>query len=427
MSADFGTHEAIEGRTPDQPVRVEERIGSLDFTRGIAILGILLANIVAFGQPMTAYMYPDAFLVPPNDDGGWMWLTQFVLVDGKFRGLFTLLFGAGMVLFMERTWARGGTRWVQARRLFWLALFGAAHLFLVWRGDILFSYAICGFVALLCMRWEAKTQLTLGLLGFVAGSILYALSMGPLPFVADTPMGEQAAFAEMRANLEQSERDDLADGNLEAALIQSGDYAGFASHNIARHASDVPFFLFLWLGETLPLMLVGMGLYRMGFFSGGMSQRKLLRWGALGIVVGGALTLLIGLWTKGNGLTYYGTLAAFVGFSPLPRLPMILGYAAMLVLIAPAANGWLGQRISAAGRTAFTNYLGTSIAMMLVFHGWAGGLFGRLDRPELYVVVAIAWAAMLLWPLPWLARYRFGPLEWLWRCLTYGKVFPLRR
>ena len=107
------------------------RIASLDFIRGIAVMGILAANIVAFGQPTTAYMWPDGFLVPPNDPDHVMWAMQFVLVDGKMRGLFTLLFGAGMYLFMEKAWAKGAGRWLQARRLFWLLLFGTVHFFLI--------------------------------------------------------------------------------------------------------------------------------------------------------------------------------------------------------------------------------------------------------------------------------------------------------
>ena len=95
------------------PVAAAERIDTLDFIRGLAVMGILAANIVAFGQPFEAYMYPTAFLTDPADPGGWMWIAQFILIDGKMRGLFTLLFGAGVYLFMEKAWARGGTRKLQ--------------------------------------------------------------------------------------------------------------------------------------------------------------------------------------------------------------------------------------------------------------------------------------------------------------------------
>ncbi|MFZ9394873.1 MAG: DUF418 domain-containing protein [Erythrobacter sp.] len=409
------------------PVGASDRIGSLDFIRGLAVMGILAANIVAFGQPPSAYMFPDAFQVPANDAGGWMWVAQFVLIDGKMRGLFTLLFGAGLYLFMERAWAQGATRWLQARRLFFLLLFGLAHFFFIWFGDILSYYAMCGLVVLLCLRWTAKRQLIVGLTGYVLGSLAYLALMAPLPFVADTPLGDSAGFAEMREDLEKGKADALADDAAEAELISSGDYTAFVAHRFSEHGFDPLANVLLFGLETLPLMLVGVALYRYGFFGNGIDRATMVRWGWIGLVAGALLHLAIALWARAEGFTFYGTLAAFVGFSSLPRLPMVVGLAALLVVYSPAWSGWLGQRITAAGRAAFTNYLGTSVAMLLVFHGWALGLFGKLDRPHLYVVVVLAWLVMLAWSKPWLARYRYGPLEWLWRCLTYGRLFPLQR
>ena len=153
----------------------------------------------------------------------------------------------------------------------------------------------------------------------------------------------------------------------------------------------------------------------------------MLRWGIAGIVLGSLFTLLVALWVKGTGFSYWSTLAAFMSVSLLPRLPVVLGLAAVLAVIGQGATGWLAERISAAGRAAFTNYLGTSIVMLVLFHGWGVGLYGALGRTELYLVTLAAWALMLAWSKPWLERFRFGPLEWLWRCLTYLRVFPLRR
>ena len=140
------------------PAKGGERIGSLDVIRGLAVMGILAANIVAFGQPFSAYMFPEAFLVPTGDPGGWQWVAQFVLIDGKMRGLFTLLFGAGLYLFMERAWSRGASRWLQARRLYFLLLFGVVHFFLIWRGDILMYYAMGGLIVLLMLRLAANSR-----------------------------------------------------------------------------------------------------------------------------------------------------------------------------------------------------------------------------------------------------------------------------
>ncbi len=416
-----------DASSPDQPVATTERIASLDFIRGIAVMGILAANIVAFGHPMTAYMWPDGFLVPSGDEGGWMWIAQFVLIDGKMRGLFTLLFGAGMILFLERAWARGSGRWLQFRRLVWLMLIGLAHFYLIWFGDILFSYAISGIILLLCVKWQASTQLKVGLLGYLAGAIIYAGIMVPTHFVADTPLGEQVAFSEMRSDLEEGKQYSIDDGAVEYEIKSSGDYGAFVQHRVDEHAMDPYTNILLFLPESLPLMLIGMALYRMGLFNGGFDPARQRSWGWAGLIVGGGLHLAIALWTKSAGFTYYATLASFMGITPIPRLIMVLGLAALLALYGPRATGWLGQRVSAAGRAAFTNYLGTSIVMLFVFHGWGLGLFGQLNRTQLYVVVLLSWALMLLWSKPWLDRFRYGPLEWLWRCLTYGKLFPLRR
>jgi hypothetical protein len=116
-----------DGGAAIAPVAASARIGTLDFIRGLAVMGILAANIVAFGQPMEAYMYPAAFKVDAGDPGGWMWIAQFILIDGKMRGLFTLLFGAGLYLFMEKAWARGATRWFQVWRLAILMVSANAH------------------------------------------------------------------------------------------------------------------------------------------------------------------------------------------------------------------------------------------------------------------------------------------------------------
>ena len=418
--------------TPDQAAAksgpVVDRLVSLDFIRGIAVMGILWANIVAFGQPWAAYMYPDAFMVPHDDFSNWLWVVQFVLIDGKMRGLFTLLFGAGMMLFMEKAWARGATRWLQARRLLWLLGFGLIHFYFIWRGDILVLYSVVGFAAVACLRWTAKSQLVVGLLGYAVGAFMFFGAMFFPYLVADTELGNQAAYVEMREDLAAQRATELEEGIAETAIIGSGSYADYVSHNFTEHGTD-PFSMLLIFGlETFPLMLIGMALYRMGLFGGGIDRRKLRIWGWTGVVVGSALTLPIALWAMGEGFTYWGTLAAFMGLSPLPRLPVVLGLLALLALWAPrAANGWLGERVIAAGRMAFSNYLGTSIVMLLVFHGWAGKLYGQLGRPELYLVVAMTWALMLLWSKPWLERFRYGPLEWLWRCLTYGKLFPLKR
>jgi len=423
----FGDGGAPEGAGEGGPVTAKDRIGSLDFIRGIAVMGILAANIVAFGQPFAAYMYPAAFLTEHGETSNWLLIVQYVLIDGKMRGLFTLLFGAGLYLFMERAWGRGESRMLQMWRLLILLGFGLIHFFLIWAGDILFAYALTGFVVVPMLKLGAKSQLWLGLIGYLAGTLFYAFFLSMPYLIAETEMGEAPAYAESRAGMEEGMAAALSDGATETALIKSGDYAGFISHKLDVHAWDplVNIGLFIW--ETLPLMLIGVALYRLGFFSGGFSKRKMIGWGWLGLILGGGMYLAIGLWLKATGFTYYGMLGAFVGWSAIPQLMMVLGMAALMVAYSPAWTGWLAERVRAAGRAAFTNYLGTSIVMLFIMHGWALGLFGQLNRPELYLLTALMWALMLLWSKPWLDRFRYGPLEWLWRCMTYRKMFALRR
>jgi len=288
-------------------------------------------------------------------------------------------------------------------------------------------YAMAGLIVLLALRWAAKTQMMVGIIGYVVGALVYAAMLAPLPFVADTPLGEQPEYAEFRANLEESQQEALQDDAIVTEFKRSGDYLGLTEHRLEEYLFE-PFLNFLLFGlETLPLVLVGIAIYRFGFFDGGVNRESMVRWGWMGLVVGALLHLAIALWARSNGFTYYGTLAAFVGISPLPRLAMVMGLAALLVVYSPGWTGWLGQRVAAAGRAAFTNYLGTSIVMLFVFHGWALGLFGELNRPQLYLVTALTWVLILTWSKPWLERYRYGPLEWLWRCLTYGRLFPLKR
>jgi uncharacterized protein len=413
--------------TPDQPVSAGDRIVTLDFIRGIAVLAIIFPNVVAFGYPLLAYYWPEAL------DGGstaadrYFWLFQYVLIDGKFRGLFTLLFGAGMMLFMERAWARGGTRRVQARRLGWLGLFGLAHYFLLWTGDILFLYAFAGFVALPMLTWRARTQLRVGIAWFLAGGLLFSVILGGQAAMEGIPLvqaQQPEAYQELKTEIDRQ----VSDAAKEAAVFETGSFGEVVAFRLAEQASDLGVIPFFALLETVPLMLIGMALYRMGLFEGRFDPVRIRRWGWIGFVGGAVLSLPLGLWALSAGFPMMLTQFVFNGPSAFMHLPMALGLAALLSLWAPSASQtWIGSRFVAAGRMAFSNYLGTSLLMMLVFQAWAGGLYGELHRPQLLLAVLGVWLLMLAWSKPWLERFRYGPLEWLWRCLTYGKLFPLRR
>jgi uncharacterized protein len=428
-SATQPRRQMAEPATPDAerlaPVTRGERIDSLDFIRGIAVLGILLANITVFAHSSLAVIHPQAMPGGGTLADRVIWLAQFILIDGKFRALFTLLFGAGLCLFMDRAAERGGAA-LQARRLFWLLLFGLAHGVLLFEGDILVTYAVGGSMVLL-LGFHVRTaqqQMVLGLTWYVIGSLVVAGIFGFQYMAESNAASMPDAYGQLRDAWDAQAR--RIEG--EAAVRGAGSYPAIVAQAWGGIGSALTSHVFFGLLESAPLMLVGMALYRVGFFEGALSDRAMRAWGWAGLVGGGDCFAALGWWAWSNGFPLFMTEFVFVGLAAFPRLPMALGMAALLVLASKRAmRGWLGTRLAQAGRVAFTNYIGTSLVMVLLFQGWAGGLHGGLSRAELLAAVALGWALMLTFSRLWLARYRYGPLEWLWRCLTYWRFFPIRR
>lgn len=420
---------ALASGSPDEPTGSGERIVTLDFIRGIAVLGILFANITAFGQPTVAYFWPDALPGGATLSDRAVWYFQLVFVDHKFRALFALLFGAGVYLFTERAWARGSGRWLQLRRLCWLLVFGAIHYFLIWHGDILGSYAAAGMMALPMLKWSAKRQLKVGIWIYVIGALVLSVGFGGAYLASVNSEFAERLPEDMRKSIAEAPAA-TAKGVQESIALYGGDsYLDIVRHMATEEADGfVNALILVPLTETLGIVLIGIALYRMGYFSGGFDERKMRRWGWRALLGGLAYTALVAAWPFVSGFSMFRTFFAFNELARVAQLPIALGAAALLVVNAPRlVQTSLGSRFVATGRMAFSNYFGTSILMLLVFHGWALGLHGQLHRLELMLIVFAIWAAMLLWSKPWLARFRYGLLEWLWRCLTYWRLFPLRR
>jgi uncharacterized protein len=419
--------ESIASAEPDRPVSAGERLVTLDFIRGIAVLGILFPNIVAMAHPTLAYFWPHALPGGASELDKLTSAAQLVLIDGKFRGLFTLLFGAGMMLFIERAWARGGTRWLQARRLLWLGLFGLAHFYLLWTGDILFMYALAGLIALPMLGWTAKRQLRVGLIWYLAGALFFSVILGGQAAMENVPAAQLQA-PQAYADAREGVADMIAKSKVEKQVMSGDSYGAVVGYRLREEASMYFETLLFAIVETVPLMLIGMGLYQMGLFERRMDRAKMRRWGWIGVIGGALATAPIALLVYTQDFPLLLTQAAFAGPSSFFHLPMVLGLAALLSLWAPGATQtWLGARFAAAGRMAFTNYIACSALMMLAFQGWAGGLYARFHRIELFAFVALMWLLMLLWSKWWLDRFDYGPLEWLWRSLTYWRRFPLRK
>lgn len=388
-----------------------DRISSLDFIRGVAVLGILAVNMASLSGPTLSGLTPHYPATAPAIDL-WAFAATLVLFEGKMRALFTLLFGASMLLFFERAEARGvDGAMLQARRLGWLLVLGYLHFALIWSGDILFLYGLIGLIVLTLHEREPLPLLW----GALAFYLLWHLIGGA---VALSPLA--APTTETQAMLTQRA--------VEETAQQAGSYGAMVVQRLRLDWSGPLNVALSSLGETAPLMVIGMVLYRSGFFSGGW-RRKQLRalalWSTLG---GGGLTLAFLAWAWPRGFPGPAMLDYILYWSAVPHLLMALGYAALLVLIAPrAASSWIGRRFVAAGRMAFSNYIATSLVMTGLFHGWGLGLGGHFGEAGQLGFVVLGWAAMLAWSEPWLRRFRQGPLEWLWRSLTEGRRLPFRR
>ncbi len=404
---------------------VPSRITGLDVTRGFAVMGILLMNIVAFAMPEGAYISPHTWGGATGSDL-WVWAANFVLFDSKMRGLFSILFGASTLLVIQSAAAsgQGGAR-VHYGRMIVLALFGLAHFYLIWFGDILFIYAICGMLLFafrnLSMRALRRWFVGFFLLGFLTsglmmGSLLLGASPGAPPELQQAHEQVAADFArEGKKTQEQLTlyRSDFS--TIVATRFSQSWYAPFV--NIAMFGA-----------ETLALMLLGMMLFKSGMLQGQWPVERLDKWRnrCLGIGILANLGLL--WWQLAGGLQPI-TLMFSTFFASLPfDFVMSAGYAALFMGLAQRyAHHATIARVAAVGRAAFTNYLGTSILMTALFYGWGMGQFGQWSRTAVYAPVALVWVIMLLWSQPWLARYHYGPLEWLWRSMSRLSLQPMRR
>src|SRR6185369_16574632 len=355
--------------------------------------------------------------------------------DGKFRSMFAALFGVGLVVFMERARARGApARWLQLRRLFWLLLFGALHYVFLFEGDILLQYALLGMVALWMVSWNPRLLLVLGVLLVCVDTVLSTQELWP------DAAAERIALAAPATAPERIEYEKYWQGQREAVTEESQVMAGGSMGDILMHRFrtadgwntealfDPVISLRYVTLQYLPMMLIGAALYRLGFFSGAWNRRRMLRWGITGIAFASAAALALALWLMREHWRYALNYFVFYGPVDILRLSMTLGYLAVLVALAPRlVPSRLGQRLAAAGQMALTNYLAMSLVMAVIFQGWGLGLFDRFSRLEQWGFMLLGFALMLVWSSPWLARFRFGPLEWLWRCLTYWRLFALSR
>ena len=380
---------AIEIQTPEAgPVRESERIVSLDLIRGVAVLGILLMNAVSFRFGTAPYLNLSA-------GGSEMWLDWAVgvagevFVDQKFMGLFSLLFGAGMILFIDRASGRG--RRAVALNL-WrnalLLLMGILHL-MVWDGDVLTAYALSSVFLLALRKLPNRALISVGV-------AVFALSIGCSLLAQNIADTTDASLASIWTPGEFSDQDAVG------AVVLLG------------------YFL-----RALGLILVGAGLYRTGFMNGGLPAKTYRMTALAGLVVGLPLAAAGVVITAVND---YSREVAFIGQVPntLGTIPASMGYMSLIILWNNRADSPLKRRFRAVGKMALTNYLAQTALGVLALTILLGDA-EAVNRSAVLAFVLAVWALQLWWSQAWLGRFLFGPMEWLWRVATYRSGQPLRR
>ena len=399
------------------PVTETTRIDAIDVLRGVALLGILLMNVQSFAMPQAAYFNPTVY----GDLEGanlYVWVAGRMLADQKFMTIFSMLFGAGIVLMAGRAEARGAARRVHYRRMGWLLVIGLLHAHLLWPGDILFLYAVCGMLIYPLRRQPPGRLLALGA-GLLAVGSAYSVASGvSFPY---WPEDERAAFT---ADMWQPPKAAIG---AELAAWRGG----WLDQQPARSAGAFEFetsILAAWgVWRAGGLMLIGMALFRYGVFGAQRSSHFYAALIAVAVAVG------LPLQAYGIALDFahgWPVWSFFVGAQLIywPSIAVSLGYVGVVMLVCRrAALRCLTRPLAAVGRTALTNYLLQTILCTTVFYGHGLGWFGSVDRAGQIGVVAAVWAVQLVASPLWLRRFRFGPAEWAWRWLTYGVRPPLRR
>lgn len=447
--ASRGSSEVARPRGAPAPVSEQDRISSVDTLRGFALLGILPINMVAFALPMAAYVTPmndavNAYRGPFQGIFAAAWLVPHFVCELKMMTIFSLLFGAGLVL-LDRQAARrqhdGATRFagLYYRRLLVLALIGLVHGFGIWFGDILVYYALAGALLYPLRNLKARTLI-------VAGLVLVAAQVGLNRF-------EGLTVAEARAAALQADQVAADGGTLTtaqeeareewASIVADNDpTAADVSQEIARvrrsaasawrRNTEIMVYnlssleLAFWLARALGAMLVGMGLMKLGVLSAQRSSRFYAALAGVGYGLGGPIVAL-GAWQLASHrfepvfVTLVGRQYNFVG-----SWLVAVGHVGLVMLVCKHGQlRWLTTRLAAVGRMALTNYLAQSILCVALFSGCGLGLFARLSHVELLLLTLVIWAAQLAWSPRWLSRFRWGPVEWLWRSATYGRWEPL--
>mgnify|MGYP001368741346 CR=1 FL=1 len=429
--------DARETGSPLNPTPAAKRIASIDVLRGFALLGILVMNIPTFAYIEAAWLNPNV----QGTDGApdrIAWLISHLFFDLKMMAIFSMLFGTGIVMIRDRARERGRGPRVHYRRMLWLLLIGLAHAYLIWEGDILVAYAMCGMLLYVLARLRPRWLIPIGL------ALMLGAPVMNIPFGRMLEQGRELSlaaqaddaieFTKAEQQLVDAYEDARKDFEFEPESFEkqaatfTGSYADrFAPRAKASLAWQTFLFLVWGVWRVGGLIVLGMGLFKLGLFSAHLAARTY----ALLAVIGYAAGLPV-IWFGAKEMINHNYDFVYLfqigwWYNYAASILVALAHVSVVMLICRA--GVLTpfrNALSAVGRMALTNYLAQSIICALLFYGYGFALWGRLSRAELLAVVAAIWTAQLLWSPLWLARFRFGPMEWAWRSLTYWKRHPMR-
>lgn len=427
-----------------QPVALTERIQTIDVVRGMALLGILLMNIPFFGR---AFQLENEPLLRPGSTDYNVYAVITILFEGKMRALFSMLFGAGILIFTGRKEATVGSSSADFyyRRLLWMVLFGVIHEYvLMWVGDILFDYAISALFLFPFRNLRPRQLLICALVCVAIGGIKRERSL--LEFrekrekylqtvtlekahkkLTDTQKKDKEAWEKVV----KESKPDLKEVNEFNEKMRSGYgtvYKTLEPENIRFHSM----YLYLGIWDNLCMMLLGMALFKWGFFSNKLSTRTYWMTLLAGYGIGLPVSA-VGMFLMQQRLTDPALFADTQWISPalgydFQRALVGIGHASVLLLLyRSGVVKWLMRALSNVGQMAFSNYILQTLCCTLFFNGYGLGNFGKLDYHQLYYVVGIVWVINLLFSAIWLQFFRFGPLEWGWRSLTYWKQQLMRK
>jgi uncharacterized protein len=396
------------------PVEERERILSLDVIRGFAVLGILAVNAAYFAAPWQTAINPALAPLTVTDETLPAWLAMHVFLEAKCITLFSMLFGVSIYLVGGEREAASGR--VLLRRLTWLLAFGLIHALLIWNGDILVTYALAGLLVSLARSWPAIRLMIIGASIYAATILLDALGAVSMTQWSDGDLKDVIASYWAPPPEEIARVITAYQGGVLSALHENFNtwtmFAGFGLPGL--------------IAQTGSLMLIGLALFKWGFFSGRAPVWLYLLMlaigaGAFAIIYAQALAnyahdfefaYMHRIGQRANDLAIFGSLF----------------YASLFILLAKAGARFITAPLAAVGRMAFTNYIAQSIIMTTIFHGGRGfGLFGEVDRNVLWFIVLGIWAVQLIWSPLWLAVFRMGPLEWVWRRLSYGAPLAITK